>query len=84
MSKPITLTEGQWAKIYQQLAKDNPHSVIIIREKMKQVLGFTVRRHQEWNENNWDYKHTICLDFYNEPKRTLFLLKYSEYLDKPE
>jgi hypothetical protein len=59
---------------------------------MKSVLGFTSRTHQEWIDQEVDVKDiryntkypitTICLDFYNEPKRTMFLLKYSEYLDK--
>jgi hypothetical protein len=61
---------------------------------MKVVLGFTVRRHKEWfghigeatPENRrlgqYGWKGVICLDFYNEPKRTMFMLKYSEYLDK--
>lgn len=51
-----------------------------MREKMKQVLGFTVRRHREYQElvGSLNYIH---LDFYNEPKKTMFLLKYGEYLD---
>ena len=84
MSKPIILTEKQWAKLYRQLSKDNHSSVILIREKMKVVLGFTVRRHKEWNENleikNRFTQEKICLDFYDERKRTMFLLKYSEFL----
>jgi len=43
-----------------------------------------------WHETEKDRKfhreniheYVTCLDFYNEPKRTMFLLKYSEYLDK--
>lgn len=49
--------------------------------KMKDKLGFTVREHREWTEQK-GYITDIRLDFYNEPKRTMFLLKYSEYLDK--
>lgn len=92
MSKPIILSEKAWAKIYNQLAKDYPSSYILIREKMKVKLGFTVRRHEEWVDRQVDRRdvsygtkycvRSICLDFYNEPKRTMFLLKYSEYLDK--
>jgi hypothetical protein len=58
---------------------------MLIREKMKTVLGFTVRRHREWADDPNFGKfpvETICLDFYNEPKRTMFLLRYSEYLGK--
>lgn len=84
LSKPIILTEAQWAKLHRQLAKDNHSSVMLIRTKMRAVLGFVVRVHQEWIlEPEADRRYPvskICLDFYDEPKRTMFLLKYSEYL----
>lgn len=86
MSKPIILTEAQWAKLHKQLAKDNHSSVMLIRTKMRAVLGFVVRVHREWIlEAGADRRYPaskICLDFYDEPKRTMFLLKYSEFLDK--
>lgn len=86
LSKPIILTEAQWAVLQTRLSKDNHSSVMLIREKMKVVLGFTVRRHQEWVLDpgaNWRRPvSSIRLDFYSEPKRTMFMLKYSEYLDK--
>jgi hypothetical protein len=86
MSKPIVLNLEQWAKLHTQLAKDTPASVMLIRDKMKTFLGFTVRRHTVWKlDPDFGHKYpkeTVRLDFYNEPKRTMFLLKYSEYLDK--
>jgi hypothetical protein len=92
MSKPIVLSEAQWLKIYNHIAKNYPPSVLLIRNRMKSVLGFTSRTHEEWIDqevhiNDIRYKTnfritTIHLDFYSEPKRTMFLLKYSEFLDK--
>ena len=87
MSKPVILTEGQWLDIYNIIAKNYPHSVLLIRDKMKEVLGFTVRRHREWvPEHGYDghgnYVETINLDFFNEPKRTMFLLRYSDIIGK--
>lgn len=86
LSKPIILTEAVWAKLHKQLAQDNHSSVILIREKMKVVLGFTVRRHTNWILNELNGRRepiqSIHLDFYSEPKRTMFLLKYSEFLEK--
>jgi hypothetical protein len=92
MSRPIILSEAQWLKIYNHIAKTYPPSVLLIRNKMREVLGFTSRTHEEWIAQEIDVKDiryntkycikTIHLDFYNEPKRTMFLLKYSEYLDK--
>lgn len=62
----------------------HPQSVFLIRAKMKDTLGFTIREHwipQVADTGKYMYHPpTICLDFYNEPKRTMFLLKYSEYL----
>jgi hypothetical protein len=92
MSKPVILSEKAWANIYNQIAQNYPPSVLLIRNRMKSVLGFTSRTHEEWFERKVDPRDvghrtkfcvkTIHLDFYNEPKRTMFMLKYSEYLDK--
>ena len=94
MSKSIVLTEGTWLKIYNQIAKTYPPSVLLIRDRMRAVLGFTSRTHQEWIDQEVDVKDiryrtkysitTIHLDFYNEPKRTMFLLKYSDYIGKTD
>jgi predicted transcriptional regulator len=92
MSKSIVLSEEAWLKIYNHIAQNYPPSVLLIRDKMRDVLGFTARRHEEWLDSKVDINDVsygtrwrvfkIHLDFYNEPKRTMFLLKYSEYLDK--
>lgn len=92
MSKSVVLSEKAWAKINNHIAQNYPLSVLLIRNKMREALGFTARTHEEWIERKVDPRDvgyrtkycikTIHLDFYNEPKRTMFLLKYSEYLDK--
>ena len=92
MSKPIILSEKAWTTIHEQLIENYPLSHLLIRERMKASLGFTVRRHEEWIDRQVDKRdvgygtkycvRSVCLDFYNEPKRTMFLLKYSEFLDK--
>ena len=90
MSKPLILTTKSWAIIQQQISQDYPPSVLLIRSKMKSVLGFTTREHEEWVEfqlwaegskTRHQLESTIYLDFYNEPKRTMFLLKYSEHIE---
>lgn len=90
MSKSIVITEKQWLDIYNIIAKNYPNSVLLIRDRMKKVLGFTVRRHEEWVDRNVESRdlgygtkwrrETIHLDFYNEPKRTMFLLRYSDII----
>jgi hypothetical protein len=81
MSKPIVLTQSKWAILRERLTADYSPSVMMLSYRMKDRLGFTVREHREWTEQR-GYMVDIRLDFYNEPKRTMFLLKYSEYLDK--
>jgi len=81
MSKPVILTEPQWYRLYEQLKQDNPKSVMLIRDRMKDTLGFTQREHR-WYTLKDGWQQDIRLDFYNEPKRTMFLLKYSEFLEK--
>ena len=76
MSKHITLTKDQWSRLKSRLHVDYPPSVLLISWKCREVLGFSVRTYFDYNSNQY-----ICLDFYNEPKRTMFLLKYGEYLD---
>jgi len=82
----------QWNKILDAIAKTAPKSLVLIRKQMKETLGFTVRYHEEWIDRNVESRdmgygtkyrqETIHLDFYNEPKRTMFLLKYSDIIGK--
>lgn len=90
MTKSIKLSEPDWATLHERLKKDYPLSVLLIRDKMRRVLGFVPREHEEWlpRENpmykNWNVKFpvtTIYLDFYDDRKKTMFVMKYSEYLD---
>jgi hypothetical protein len=43
-------------------------------------IWYDTERERKFHRENI-YEEVICLDFYNESKRTIFLLKYSEYLD---
>lgn len=82
--KPIVLTVSQWQQIRTKLQTAYPKTVFMLRDKMKRVLGFTVREHKEWvpkmDGGHSDYQ--IHLDFYSENKRTMFLLKFSEVIGK--
>ncbi len=81
MSKPIVLTQSKWYTLKERLTNDYSPGLMLMSYRMKDKLGFTVREHREWTERN-GYTTDIRLDFYNESKRTMFLLKYSEYLEK--
>ena len=97
---------SRWHKLREELHKDYPKSVFLIRDRMRQRLGFTVREHagyrmrtkdELYEYDRSDHEHydnaserqffrlhtherVICLDFYDERKYTMFLLKYSELL----
>ena len=80
--KSIVLTVGQWKTIRSELQTEHSKTVFMLREKMKRVLGFTVREHNEWiiKPDGGYGDHQIHLDFYSEKKRTMFLLKFSEVI----
>ncbi len=90
--KAVKLTSTQWEIILEKIKENHAPSVWLSREKMRRVLGFTPRDHIEWSgfydtANNSDrlagkhgYKTTVHLDFFNESQRTMFLLKYGEYI----
>lgn len=46
--KPLVLSPRSWRVIRAMLQEEHPKTVFMIRDKMKRVLGFTVREHQEW------------------------------------
>ena len=98
MSKPIVMSPEQWSSVLKMIKQREKPSVYLSRNKMKDVLGFTVRDHREyvkddnyvrppldgewfnavpmgWYEGKTNV-HTVRLDFYDEQKRTMFLLKY--------
>lgn len=85
--KPFVLTEAKWRALEQRLKTDYPRSVLLSRSKMKRVLGFTTRAHREWQchrktDGYWqEAVLMVHLDFFDEQKQTLFLLKYSEYVN---
>jgi hypothetical protein len=92
MGGVIELTESQWETLATRLRQDNQHqpSVMLIRSRMREVLGFTTRQHERWHERHsregrmaW-CEHVVCLDFFDARMETWFRLKYAEYLDDRE
>lgn len=90
--KSIKISEPDWATLLEQIKKDYPRSVWLSRNKMRRTLGFVDRFHSEWIESEHQgytynpYKisfleKSVYLDFYDEKKKTVFLIKYSNYLE---
>jgi hypothetical protein len=72
----IEISQAQWEKIYLQLKQQYPPSVIMIRDKMKSTLGFTVRNHRYFDPNSERYKFQLYLDFVDQQSLVFFKLKY--------
>jgi hypothetical protein len=53
---------------------------------MQAKLGFTNREYKDWDDSigkRGDHsKNCVMLDFYSESKRTFFMIKYSDYIQK--
>jgi hypothetical protein len=86
----ITMPHQVWQNIMLVLTQeylDEP-SVLLIRSKMRRVLGFTQRYHKEWVETGIKengraygfYQEYTVLDFYNESARSWFLIKFADQL----
>lgn len=82
MSRPVVVTNEQWLDIRSRIANDYGLSTSLLSWKMKEKLGFTARVHEEYSVAARQYQYQTCLDFYNEPKRTMFLLKYGDCIDR--
>jgi hypothetical protein len=79
----VYLTEKNWSTIRAILAAENTPSTMMISWRMRDRLGFTVREHREWTERKGRYhfvEESIVLDFYNESKYTLFLMRFSNLI----
>ena len=77
--KAIVFTLEQWHKqLFPRLLEEHGKS-IRISWVCKERLGFTVREHRAPISDDghfWEYQYQIHLDFYDEQKRTWFILKY--------
>lgn len=84
--KHLTLKHREWERVFAKIKEeyaDTP-STYLVRNKMREQLGFTVREHTHYNgdieyvdTDDWrDYSSQIHIDFYSESARTMFLLKY--------
>jgi hypothetical protein len=94
--KALKLTPDEWHLIRQEIDKHHPRSVSMVRWKMREVLGFTTREHEEWlgyydnasaedrRSGKHGYKKSIHLDFFDEAKRTMFLLKYGDWIGRKD
>lgn len=74
----IKLTPEEWVELYDKLSEryQKSPSILLIRSKMRKILGFTVREHHQFDASKGRYVVTVCLDFYDEEQATMFRLTY--------
>lgn len=70
----LKINRNQWKCICNELNKSYGPS-IYISYVMRRKLGF-IRRHGDYD--------TVYLDFFNESKKTWFLLKYSDIINNKQ
>ena len=80
VNRSVKLSRKNWEQLERRLKEEHPLSVFAIRDKMKRVLGFTVRKDWGLNPINLRHETIIHLDFFDDSKKTMFLLKYGDYV----
>ena len=79
--KAVKMPMYKWHRLYARINQDYPN-IFLFRERTKNILGFTTREQFYRDGDGKNFEHRMCLDFFNEQQRTLFLLKYGDYLEK--
>ena len=80
----LKMSESDWNFIRNKIQSDFKPAVSLLRTAMARELGFTVRRHEYWVQEDGtgsydgygEYKTEIHLDFVNSAAETYFRLKY--------
>lgn len=83
--KSIKISIKDWEKILEKIKKDYPPSYHLIRSITKEKLGFLPREHTDYSlsysKNNI---RSMYIDFFDEHKKTMFILKYGHLISKME
>ena len=80
----LTIKPTQWFTLREHMVQEYGRSSLI-SWKLRDNWGLVAREHtdysQKWNNGDtmWEGE-TIKLDFFDEMKQTMFLLKYSDYI----
>jgi hypothetical protein len=61
--RPVILNGRQWQEIRAMLHQEHPRTVFMLRNKMKDVLGFTVREHTAWIDKPKSEYHKEVIDW---------------------
>lgn len=84
MAKTLTLSYTAWHKLQERIIEDYGRATLLISWRLREHVGFTVREHTDYHSganDGWITGNTIRLDFWDDQLQTMFLLRYSDYLD---
>jgi hypothetical protein len=84
MTKTLTISHLAWDKLKEKIIEDYGRSTVLISWRLRTTLGFTIREHIDYQSGasgGWITGNTIRLDFWDDYLQTMFLLKYSDFLD---
>ncbi len=88
MNKSIRMTEKGWDALRDQLKEEykSKPSTVLVRDRMKRILGFMPRHYRAFHDVDkstgaYIKESYVALDFYDDKKYTMFLLKYGSFLD---
>ena len=80
MAKTIALSYRAWERLKEKIVEDYGRTTVLISWRLRDRLGFTVREHADYNVD-YELRKPMRLDFYDEQLQTMFLLKYSDFLN---
>ena len=72
----IVMNEYNWQKIRARIDQDYGQVTTLVSWRLKETLGFTVRRHQGTNSLTNIFEYDTRLDFVDETAATFFRMKY--------
>lgn len=83
MKHTLVLSTNAWHSLQEKIIEDYGRATLMISWRLKATLGFSVREHTWYGhvDGFLDRFTDIRLDFYDEQLQTLFLLKYSEFVN---
>lgn len=83
MKHTLVLSTNAWHSLQEKIIEDYGRATLMISWRLKATLGFSVREHTWYDhvDGFMDRFTDIRLDFYDEQLQTLFLLKYSEFVN---
>ncbi len=81
MAKTLAISHHAWHKLKEKIIEDYGQTTVMISWRLRDQVGFTVREHHDYNQNEWHLSHNIRLDFWDDQMQTMFLLRYSDFLN---